>query len=53
MILVPFYARSTLYGSTKNLLSLPFQAPVFYDLDYTFISDNRVQKDRISYGDGP
>ena len=31
MILVPFFASSTVYGSTKNLLSLPFQAPVFFD----------------------
>ena len=30
MILVPFFASSTGYGSTKNLLSLPFQAPVFF-----------------------
>ena len=34
MILVPFFASSTEYGSTKNLLSLPFQAPVFFDLYY-------------------
>ena len=32
MILVPFFASSTVYGSTKNLMSLPFQAPVFFDL---------------------
>ena len=32
MILEPFFASSTGYGSTKNLLSLPFQAPVFFDL---------------------
>ena len=32
MILVPFFASSTGYGSTKNLLSLPFQAPVFFEL---------------------
>ena len=31
MILVPFFASSTGYGSTKNLLSLPFQASVFFD----------------------
>ena len=30
MILVPFFASSTVYGFTKNLLSLPFQAPVFF-----------------------
>ena len=34
MILVPFFASSTMYGSTKNLLSLPFQAPVFFVLGY-------------------
>ena len=32
MILVSFFASSTVYGSTKNLLSLPFQAPVFFGL---------------------
>ena len=32
MILVPFFTISTAYGSTKNLLSLPFQAPVFFGL---------------------
>ena len=32
MILVPFFTISTAYGSTKNLLSLPFQAPVFFAL---------------------
>ena len=32
MILLPFFASSTGYGSTKNLLSLPFQAPVFFVL---------------------
>ena len=30
MILVPFFASFTVYGSPKNLLSLPFQAPVFF-----------------------
>ena len=35
MILVPFFASSTVYGSTKNLLSLPFQAPVFFGLFHT------------------
>ena len=30
MILVPFFTISTAYGSTKNLLSLPFQDPVFF-----------------------
>ena len=30
MISVSFYASSTAYGSTKNLLSLPFQVPVFF-----------------------
>ena len=34
MILVPFFASSTVYGSTKNLLSLPFQAPVFFGYYY-------------------
>ena len=29
MLLVPFFTYSTAYGSTKNLLNLPFQAPVF------------------------
>ena len=32
MILVPFFVSSTAYGSTKNLLSLPFQASVFFAL---------------------
>ena len=36
MILVPFFAISTVYGSTKNLLSLPFQAPVFFAQRYSF-----------------
>ena len=41
MILVPFFASSTGYGSTKNLLSLPFQAPVFFGLtDDRFASYN-------------
>ena len=41
MILVPFFASSTGYGSTKNLLSLPFQAPVFFVLLYApqFVRD--------------
>ena len=30
MILVPFFAGSIVYVSTKNLLSLPFQDPVFF-----------------------
>ena len=34
MILVPFFATSSAYGSTKNLLSLPFQAPVFFVQTY-------------------
>ena len=33
MILVPFFANATIFGSTKNLLSLPFQAPVFFSLE--------------------
>ena len=37
MILVPFFASSTGYGSTKNLLSLPFQAPVFFALLYRLL----------------
>ena len=32
MIIVPFFAISTAFGFTKNLLSFPFQAPVFFDL---------------------
>ena len=32
MTLAPFFASSSGYGFTKNLLSLPFQAPVFFDL---------------------
>ena len=38
MLLVTFFASSTAYGSTKNLLSLPFQAPVFFGLT------NRLKK---------
>ena len=34
MILLPFFASSTAYGSTKNLLSLPFQAQVFFVLSF-------------------
>ena len=34
MILVPLFARSTVYGSIKNLLSLPFQASVFFAQGY-------------------
>ena len=30
MLLVPFFAGSSANGSTGNLLSLPFQAPVFF-----------------------
>ena len=32
MTLVPFFASSTAFGCTKNLASLPFQAPVFFGL---------------------
>ena len=32
MILVPFFAILTAFGFTKDLLSFPFQAPVFFDL---------------------
>ena len=32
MILVPFFAVSTAFGFTKNLMSFPFQAPVFFAL---------------------
>ena len=48
MILVPFFAISTVYGSTKNLLSLPFQAPVFFGLSNfgsTLTSKNKARKD--------
>ena len=34
MILVPFFALSTSFGFTKNLMSFPFQAPVFFALFY-------------------
>ena len=32
MMLVPIFAISTDFGSTKNLLGFPFQVPVFFDL---------------------
>ena len=44
MILVPFFAISTAYGSTKNLLSLPFQAPVFFVLLYSTFLSSRIDK---------
>ena len=34
MILVPFFAISTAFGFTKNLLSFPFQAPVFFGVAF-------------------
>ena len=40
MILVSFFASSTTFGSTKNLLSLPFQAPEFFDLVY--VRNNQI-----------
>ena len=46
MILVPFFASSTLYGSTINLLSLPFQAPLFFGL-LTFLGQIRKNKSAI------
>ena len=37
MILVPFFSSFAAFGSAKNLLSLLFQAPVFFELCYGLI----------------
>ena len=38
MILVAFFAVSTAFGFAKNLMSFPFQAPVFFGLLHHHIS---------------
>ena len=48
MILVPFFAISTMYGSTKNLLSLPFQASVFFGLYYTYYMYTSTNLTRVN-----
>ena len=43
--MVLFFARYTAFGLTKNLLSLPFQALVFFGMGYF---QNQVTKTYIS-----
>ena len=49
MILVPFFAISTAFGFTKNLLSFPFQAPVFFSLAQQAESIRGVAKKLCSF----